>query len=125
MSGLHHALTTLHLQKEPLVDYGQDGGYQTQREKSLLHQEWGVLRPPSPQPSPLLSAEPSSGEPILIYKIQESDKSMQIVDNKPACVETANSSVYNCDSLNDQECVQNTMSPLLHTTHRATPELCY
>jgi len=52
VTGLHHALTTLPLHKESLVDYGQDGGYQTQREKSLLHREWEVFRPPSPQPSP-------------------------------------------------------------------------
>jgi hypothetical protein len=51
VTGLHHTLNNLKLQKEPLAGYGQDGGHQTQKEKSLLCQEWGVLKQSSPQPS--------------------------------------------------------------------------
>lgn len=77
-----------------------------------------------PTAQSLLSPLPSPSEPILIYKIQESDNSMQIVDNKPACVETANSSIYSCNHLKGCEGVRNT-SPLIHATHRAMPEFCY
>jgi len=72
----------------------------------------------------LLRTLPCPSEPFLIYKIQESDNSMQIVDIKPACVETANSSIYSCNHPKDHEGVRNT-SPLIHATHRTMPEFCY
>jgi hypothetical protein len=75
-----------------------------------------------PTAQSLLSPLPSPSEPILIYKIQESDNSMQIIDNKPACVETVNSSIYSCDHLKDHEGVRHTTSPLVRATHRAMPD---
>jgi hypothetical protein len=107
------------------VHYRNVAGYIRHKEKRYSGPSgMGNYQATQPTAQSLPSPLPSPSEPIPIYKILQSDNSMQIADNKAACVETANSSVYSCDHPKDHEGASNT-SPLVCATHRAMPEFCY